>query len=648
MNNTKQFGLKWLLLIFYLMVSLFFAGTVFASPADNSDELEAFLDGFITNQMQEQNIVGVTLSVVQDGEVILLKGYGYADLDKRTPVDPAKTIFRPGSTAKLFAWTAVMQLFEQGKLDLDADINSYLDFEIPAQLYRAGRSAEPESITLRHLLTHTPGFEDQGSGLFVLKAEEMLSLEDYLKGNVPARVFPPGKVMAYSNYGAALAGYIVELVSGLPFAEYVEKNIFDPLSMNNSTFRQPLPEQMAPNMAEAYKFFNGEYYKGSFEYISALPAGSMSSTADDMTRFMIAHLQMGRYGENRILSEATTREMHGRQFTHHPAQDGMALGFIEQTINGRRLINHGGNTFLFATGCWLLPEENVGFFISYNGGTGLEREALIRAFMDRYYPAIGSLAELTPSPDSMARTAALVGEYHPNRSNATTVEKLFSLLSAIKITMDDEGYLLANIIGSPQQFVETEPGVYRSRYPAKSEMIKTIVFVPNYEGTMMACAEGPVLTLTQVPWYASGAFAGLLVGSGLLLLLSAALGWAYASIGRLIRREKSGASKAALLARLCAVFCALVLFILLSGLMGIVSDIDPAFGVPRLIFQDAGAMAGLLSLTYLAALATTGMLIFAVLAWLKRFWTLGARIHYSLLTLSALGVIWILYYVNLL
>jgi CubicO group peptidase (beta-lactamase class C family) len=648
MNSTKQLRLKWLLLAVYLMVSLLSAGTVFASPADNPAELEAFFDGFITNQMQEHNIVGVTLSVVQDGEVILLKGYGYADLDQRKPVDPAKTVFRPGSTAKLFTWTAVMQLVEQGKLDLDADVNSYLDFEIPDHLYRSNRSIKSGPITLRHLLTHTPGFEDQGSGLFVLKAEEMLSLEDYLKDNIPARVFPPGEVMAYSNYGAALAGYIVELVSGLPFAEYVEKNIFNQLSMNNSTFRQPLPEHMAPNMAGAYKFFNGQYYKGSFEYISALPAGSMSSTADDMSRFMIAHLQSGRYGENRILSEATTREMHSRQFTHHPAQDGMALGFIEQTINGRRLINHGGNTFLFATGCWLLPEENVGLFISYNGGTGLEREALIRAFMDRYYPARESLAELTPSPDSIPRTAALVGEYHPNRGNFSTAEKLFSLFSAVNFTMDHEGYLAANMMGSPQQFVESEPGVYRSRYPAKSEMIKTIVFVPNYENTLMACAEGPVLTLTKVPWYGSGSFTGLLVGSGLLLLLSAAIGWAYASVGRLVRREKSGAARAALLARLCAVFFTLVLLILLFGLMGIVSDIDPAFGVPRLFFQDSGAMASLLSLAYLAVLATAGMLVFAFLAWLKGFWTLGARIHYSVLTLSALGIIWIMFYMNLL
>lgn len=648
MNSTRQLKVKLVLLIACIILSLFSTGTVFAGPAGNPAELEAFFDGFITNQMQEHNIVGVTLAVVHEGEVILLKGYGYADLDQKTPVDPLKTVFRPGSTSKLFTWTAVMQLVEQGKLDLDADVNSYLDFEIPGHLYNSGRSAEPAPVTLRHLLTHTAGFEDQGSGLFVLKAEEMLSLEAYLKSNIPARVFPPGEVMAYSNYGTALAGYIVELVSGLPFAEYVETNTFKPLSMNNSTFHQPLPEHLAPNMAGAYKFVNGEYHRGSFEFISALPAGSMSSTADDMSRFMIAHLQDGRYGENRILSEAAIREMHSSQFTHHPAQDGMTLGFIEQTINGRRLINHGGNTFLFATGCWLLPEEKTGLFISYNGGTGLEREALIKAFMDRYYPARESLTVITPSSDSIPRTAALVGEYHPNRSNFSTAEKLFSLFSAVNFTMDHEGYLVANLAGSPQQFVETEPGVYRSRYPAKNEMIKTIVFVPNYDGILMACAEGPVLTLTKVPWYGTSAFAGLLVGSGLLLLLSAATGWAYASVGRLARREKSGAAKAALLARLCAALFTLVLLMLLSGFMGIVNDIDPAFGVPRVFFQDTGALTGLFSLTYLNALAATGMLVFAFLAWLKGFWTLGARIHYSVLTLSALGVIWLMFYTNLL
>jgi hypothetical protein len=290
----------------------------------------------------------------------------------------------------------------------------------------------------------------------------------------------------------------------------------------------------------------------------------------------------------------------------------------------------------------------VGFFIFYNGGTGIEREALIKAFMDRYYPPQDALTELAPSPDSLVRTAALTGEYQPNRGNFSTAEKLFGILSAARVNMNPDGYLLINLTGSPQQFVEVEPGVYQSRYPAKNEMIKTIVFVPNHEGTMMLCAEGPALTMTKAPWYGSSALAGLLFGSGLLLLLTATLGWAYASIGRLIRREKSGASRAALFARLCAVFCGLVILFLLTGLMGMISDIDPAFGVPRMFFQDTGAMSSLLVLPYLIALAAAGMFAFTILAWLKGFWTLGARIHYTVLTLSAFGVTWTLHYTNLL
>lgn len=205
------------------LIIAFTATPTLSAPAGNTLELEAFMDGLIYSQMKEHNIVGVTLSVVQDGEIILLKGYGFADRENRTPVDPTKTLFRPGSTSKLFTWTAVMQLVEEGILDLDTDVNEYLDFQLQERLL-GNNNATPEPITLRHLLTHTAGFEDQGSGLFVLSAEEMVSLEDYLKNNIPARVYPPGKVMAYSNYGTALAGYMVERLSGMSFAEYIEQN----------------------------------------------------------------------------------------------------------------------------------------------------------------------------------------------------------------------------------------------------------------------------------------------------------------------------------------------------------------------------------------------------------------------------------------
>ena len=535
-------------------VLLFFLSTgAAAAPADDPGELEAFIDGVIYNQMDEHKIVGATLSIVQDGEIILSKGYGYADRENKVPVGPAKTLFRPGSTSKLFTWTAVMQLVEQGLIDLDTDINEYLDFEIPDEFYGRNEAGSPGPITMAHLLTHTPGFEDKGEGLFVLTTEEMLTLEDYLKKNIPARVFPPGEVMAYSNYGTALAGYIVELVAGVPFAEYVEKNIYEPLGMEQSTFRQPLPDELEPYMAGGYSFFNGTYHRGSFEYISGLPAGSMSSTAEDLARFMIAHLQEGRYEDRRILEESTAREMHSRQFTHHPKQDGMTYGFIEQSINNKRVINHGGNTFLFATGCYLLPEENMGLFVSYNGGTGIEREALFTAFMDRFYPA-PEADKAVPPEGSRERAAAFTGEYQPNRSNFSTMEKLLNLLSGVRVSVDQEGYLLVNLLDYPQHFVEAEPGVYERRYSEGTDLVKKIVFVEDSAGRMMLCGEGPTFTYTKPPWYGTGTMAGFLTGSNLLLVLTAAAGWIYASAGRVIRKEKSGAPKAALAARLSTIF----------------------------------------------------------------------------------------------
>jgi CubicO group peptidase (beta-lactamase class C family) len=220
-----------------------------ATGLGNPAEVEAFFDGAMAAEMSARHIPGAVVSVVEDGQVLFNKGYGFADLENQTLVDPQRTLFRAGSVSKLFGATAVMQLAEQGKLDLDADVNTYLDFKIPATF--------PQAITLKNLLTHTAGFEDIGQDLFNLNAEEIQTLGQYLKTHIPARVFPPGKLAAYSNYGAALAAYIVEGVSGLPFTEYVEKNIFTPLGMSHSTFLQPLPADLAGDLSSGYDFVRG-------------------------------------------------------------------------------------------------------------------------------------------------------------------------------------------------------------------------------------------------------------------------------------------------------------------------------------------------------------------------------------------------------
>src|SRR5436305_10468138 len=193
-----------------------------------SQDVSAFLDGIMPQQLAREDIAGAVISVVKDGKVLFAKGYGYSDVEKKKPVSPEDTLFRPGSISKLFTWTSVMQLVEQGKLDLDRDVNDYLDFKIPATY--------PKPITLRNIMTHTAGFEESVKELFVPEDAKPLPINDYLPRHIPKRIFAPGTTPAYSNYAATLAGYIVERVSGRPFNDYVTENIFNPLKMSHSTF----------------------------------------------------------------------------------------------------------------------------------------------------------------------------------------------------------------------------------------------------------------------------------------------------------------------------------------------------------------------------------------------------------------------------
>src|SRR5688572_24051006 len=212
-------------------------------------DVETFLDGMVPLQLALSDIAGATVSVVKDGKLLFAKGYGFADVQKKQKVSPQDTLFRPGSISKLFTWTAVMQLFEQGKLDLDRDVNEYLDYKIP--------DAFGKPITLKHILTHTPGFEEQIKDLFLTDSTKP-NLGQYLKTHIPGRIYPPGTVPAYSNYATAVAGYIVERVSGRPFDEYVAENILKPLNMTRSTFTQPLPADLAPLMSNGYRLRSEE------------------------------------------------------------------------------------------------------------------------------------------------------------------------------------------------------------------------------------------------------------------------------------------------------------------------------------------------------------------------------------------------------
>ena len=423
-----------------------------------ADDLAAFSDSILPFQLKQENIAGAVIIVVKDGNILFQKGYGYADVAKKTPVTPDGTLFRPGSISKLFTWTAVMQLVEQGKLDLDRDINDYLDFKIPATY--------PQPITLRNLMTHTPGFEEAIKDLIVTSGSMMIPLQQYVSTHMPQRVYAPGTTPAYSNYGATLAGYIVQRVSGMPFDDYVEKNIFAPLGMSNTTFRQPLPPQLQPLMSNGYALATSK--AKPYEFVVPAPAGSSATSAVNISHFMIAHLQNGEYDGARILKPETVALMHSAQYGANPNLPKMALGFYEETRNGHRIIGHGGDTEYFHSDLHLILDANVGFFISYNSAGRHATDArgvLFDMFMDRYFHFLIPPAQ---KPADAAGDAKLVaGEYISSRRPVTNVLSFLGFLGNAKVTPAEDGTITIDSFKGlndlPITWEEIGPLLYREK-----------------------------------------------------------------------------------------------------------------------------------------------------------------------------------------
>ncbi len=456
-----------------------------------SADVEAFLDGLMPMQLRREDIAGAVVVLVKDGQVLFSKGYGFADVKARLPVSADSTLFRPGSISKTFTWTAVMQLVEQGKIKLDDNINRHLDFQIPPSFGRP--------VTMWNLMTHTAGFEEVIKDLMVDHPEELPPLQKFVIAHVPHQIYAPGTVPAYSNYGAALAGYIVQRVSGLPFEEYIQQNIFRPLGISHGTFLQPLPERLKAMMSQGYAVASED--SKPFELITPEPApdGSLSITGADMARFMIAHLQHGKYGDVQILQPQTADLMHARQFSADPATNGMALGFYEESRNGLRIIGHGGDLNYFHSDMHLIPEKGLGFFVSYNSSGKGEldvRTALWTEFLNRYFPAPQAKTEAGRKTD----ISAFEGKYISSRRAETTILRaLWWVLAEASVTQNADGTIevdgIKDFSGQPRRWLNLGNGQFR-----ESSGDQLLVFKPDASGNLELVTEDPTEIQQRVPW----------------------------------------------------------------------------------------------------------------------------------------------------
>ena len=489
-----------------------------ASPL-TAENVNAWLDGFMPYAIGKGDIPGAVVVVVKDGQILTSRGYGYADVAKRKKVDPATTLFRPGSVSKLFTWTAVMQQVEQGKLKLDADVNQYLDFKIPP--YKG------QPITLNNIMTHTAGFEEHAKGVITTKEKANPPFDVLLKRSVPHRVYAPGSTPAYSNYATALAAYIVQRVSGEPFNVYIERNIFTPLGMQHSTFRQPLPANLKPLMAEGYVSGKDEPY--GYEFVGPAPAGSVAATGEDMGRFMIAHLQNGEYNGQRILKPQTAQLMHAPLNIPIPGLNGMAHGFYQTNVNGLPVIAHGGDTIAFHSDLHLFLNKGVGLFVSMNsagkeGAAGGLRTELFEEFADRYFPAPADNRRL-PKDQAKSDAEKLVGTYASSRRSHGTFLSLTDLIGQAKISRDKDGNPVVSgfdsLGGQPQKWIPVAPKLWRAANG--HDMLGARIDGDNVR--MSSNELAPIIVWDKVPWYRSSSVLMPLVYASLAVLILTVLLW---------------------------------------------------------------------------------------------------------------------------
>lgn len=596
----------------------------------SEQDVSAWLDGFMPYALESGSIPGAVVTVVKDGEIVASKGYGYADLAARKPVNPDRTLFRIGSISKLFTWTAVMQQVEAGRLDLDRDVNAYLDFEIPPY--------QGKPVTLRNIMTHTAGFEESIRYLITDDADALLPLDEYVKRALPERVFAPGTTPAYSNYATALAGYIVERVSGTPYDSYIEQRIFKPLGMRFASSRQPLPASLAPYMSNGYQGWNEGAKK--FEIVLPAPAGSFSVSGTDMGKFMLAHLE----NSGALLKPETASEMHNFRAPGLGPLNTMALGFYEQVVNGYRSISHGGDTDHFHSDLWIFPDLHTGVFISMNSpgkeaaAYGL-RGTIIHAFADRYFPDRRSFKPLDQATQR-EHAAMVAGTYVSSRGSFTNFMSLFGLLGGTTIAALPDGKIALpalDILGAGErEWVEVEPFVWRDvnsgeRIAAEVKDGKVVRVSMDTVSPFMMLVPAPAAT--NPAWLLPATVAAL------LLALLALVFWPVRALVRRHFGAEFALSGRSLLAyRLVRVFAGLAILATLGWVL-----------LVQTFTADLGALGGSLdwlihllrTLTPLAAFGLLGVSVWHLVLCFRdgRRWTM--KIGAGLMVLAGLILSWV-------
>ena len=602
-------------------------------PADAA-EFERFLDRLMAAEMTRLDIPGAAVVMVRDGKVVSSRGYGFADVDGEIPVDPSATIFGIGSVTKPLTAVAALQQVERGRLDLEVDVGTYLDFPVKEQ--------EGTAVTAASLLTHTSGFEERKIGLVTRDAGDVGPLRKLVR-NVPSRFAATGEVHSYSNYNYALLGRLVERVSGQDFAAYMAEHVFGPLGMTSTAFGHEARPALGSRLAVAYEGDAGSRRPAARVYEREYPAGGIVTTPQDMARFMIALLDGGRVDGGRVMTAETTATYLAPAYRPDPHMPGRTTGGLEELwINGEQAVGHGGDTIGgFSAQLVLLPERRSGFFLVSNVYSDEFRSRVVDAIFDEFYP------DRSPSPafvrlghDQLARFA---GTYQWTRFARSTADKVLAMTPPYNTFVEDngDGTLTVRWLGVDERwkYRPTGPATF-ARISGQPAVVDGLVLDPG-ERISFTVADGSVrylhtslhtVALERVPFLGLGIVHISTFGTIVIIFAVSLFLWlAGALIRRLRHRSRpTGWARGALWLAL-TVAVALVLGTL--AFFVAVSDSDVAFGPTPALYLAAGLIS-------VGALAGLALIPAAVAAWAGRWFTVGGRILYTVLALTAPYLLW--------
>jgi len=595
-------------LVLLMAVPKLFAVTSVVPDLGNRTALEGFADGLIGGHMHERNATAGLITIVSDNKVLLNKAYGYADIEGDRLADANSSLFRIGSITKTFTYIAIMQLYEQGLISLEANVNDYLSVvEFP--------EAFGEPTTIKHLMTHSGGIEASFlGGINQRNKADIVPLETSLRSYPPAQVRAPGTSISYSNYGVTVLGRIVEEVSGLGYCEYVETFIFSPLNMSHSDVCESDDLSFRHNSVKAYDFTGGDWVKKPYEFIGSwAPAGSISSSGADMANYMKMQLNGGRFLDHQVLQKNTLEKMYSGAYTSAEGMLGMAHGFFEKDFNGYRALAHGGATSYFFSYMTIFPGEDIGIFYSFTGGnSGKDIRLPTELFMDRYFPERRDATKLRPEADVSAYT----GTFRSMRMEYSKFSKLLFALEDAAVADIGGGKIEFDDGDQKKQYAWVSEGRFRSLDSADE-----LGFLKNDTGGFdgIHFSARPYRDYFRVSWYENLIFS-------IFLCLLALLVAAY-----VLRRTVAKKSFSMLNVSLCS--AALSALLLLGTLLSTFLSLD----AEEIAFSGFQAPEAVLSLESYA-LGLTSLLAFS-LACVSNC-SVKERIGYAMLALPMVGLFW--------